>query len=143
MNTENTFPDAVNKHSNFLINLGFIVYEKLECDTSAFGNSYYRFKSEKVGIEIVLDKGQVLLKIGKISEDRRDWLEWSHVMKAYAPDVKAYDFDIDIEPQVKRISELAQQYCTKLLSGDFNDENLLRVIEDAYGKNFLRRFLQS
>lgn len=142
MNTENTFPDAVNKHFNFLINLGFIVYEKLECDTAAFGNGYYRFKSDRVGIEIVLDRGQVLMKIGKSSQDIKDWLEWSRILKAYAPGTKAYDFDIDIESQVKRISELLQQHCTKLLGGDFDDEKLLRTIEDFYGKNFLQRFLQ-
>jgi hypothetical protein len=63
MGTENRFPDAVNKHFNFLVDLGFIVYEKLECDKDAFGNGYYRFKSDTVGVEIVLGRQQGLVRM--------------------------------------------------------------------------------
>ena len=143
MDREKIFPNAINNYFDFLFDYGFSIYDKVEYDSDAFGNGYYRFRSETVGLEIVLDRGQVLMAVGKISQDRRDWLEWSHVLKAYASDVKAYDFDVDIETQVKRISELIQQYCTKLLGGNFGDESLLREIENTYGKNILKRFQQS
>lgn len=142
MDEEKVFPNAINKHFRFLLDSGFSIYDKVEFAPGTFGNGYYRFRSKTVGLEIVLDREQVLVAVGKISQDRRDWLEWAHVLKAYAPSVEAYDFDVDIEAQVKRISELLRRYCTKLLGGDFCDESLLREIEDVYGKNFLRRFLQ-
>ena len=142
MDSEKIFSNAINKYFNFLLDSGFSIYDKVEFDTGAFGNGYYRFKSDKVGLEIVLDRGQVLMVVGKVAQDRRDWLEWVHVLKAYAPDIKAYEFNIDIDLQVRRISELLQQYCTELLDGDFGDKNLLREIEDSYGKNFLRQYLQ-
>ena len=143
MDEEEIFPYAINKYFGFLLDRGFSIYDKVECDTNAFGNGYYRFKSKFVAVEIVLDRGQVLASVGKISQDRYDWLEWSHVLKAYRSDANAYDFNVDIESQVKRISELLQQHCVKLLDGDFNDENLHKEIENTYGKSFLKRFLQS
>ena len=143
MEREKIFPNAINNCFSFLLEIGFSIYDKVECDPNAFGNGYYRFSSDTVGLEIVLDRRQVLVAIGKISQDRRDWLEWSHILKAYARNVKAYDFDLDIGLQVRRISELLQKYCTELLGGDLNNEDLLKEIEDAYGKKFLRRFLQN
>lgn len=97
---------------------------------------------KRLGLKLCWTGGQVLVAVGKISQDRKDWLEWSHVLRAFNLDVNAYDFDVDVEAQVKRISELLQQYCTKLLDGDFGDERLLREIENVYGRKFLRRFLQ-
>ncbi len=141
MDRDKIFSNAINKYFNFLFDYGFSVYEKEEYST-AFGNGYYRFKSNITGIEIVLDRGQVLMVIGKILQERRDWLEWSLILKVYAPNIKPYDFEISVESQVKRISELLQQYCVTLLSGDFSDERLIAGIEDERGKQFLKRFLE-
>ena len=137
------FPNAINNYFGFLNEYGFSILEKEEINTSAMGNGYYRFMSETTGIEIALDRGQVLMVIGKSQQDRKDWLEWSIILEAYAPDIKAYDFEIDIDSQVRRISELLKQYCAKLLEGDFSDEILLNVIEDKIGKGFRESFLQS
>lgn len=57
MDEKNVFPNVINKYFKFLLDSGFSVYDKVECDTDAFGNGYYRFRSEAVGIEIVLDRG--------------------------------------------------------------------------------------
>jgi len=143
MDREKIFSNAISNYFNFLFDYGFSIIEKEECNTSAFGNGYYRFASETVGLEIVLDRGQVLMTIGKISQERRDWLEWSQILKAYVLDIKPYDFDVDIESQVRRIGKLLQQHCTKILGGDFSDENLLKEIEENIGKEFLKRFLQN
>ena len=137
------FPNAINNYFGFLNDYGFSILEKEEINTSAMGNGYYRFMSETTGIEIALDRGQVLMVIGKSQQDRKDWLEWSIILEAYAPDIKAYDFEIDIDSQVRRISELLKQYCAKLLEGDFSDETLLNVIEDKIGKGFRESFSQS
>ena len=136
------FPNAINNYFDFLNKYGFSIIEKEEINPSAMGNGYYRFMSETTGIEIVLDRGQVLMKIGKSQQDRKDWLEWSIVLEAYAPNVKAYDFELDIDSQAKRISELLKQYCTKLLEGQFNNERLLNTIEDKLGRGFQKRFSQ-
>ena len=98
------------------------------------------FTSNAAGLEIVLDRGQVVMKIGKSVQNRQDWLEWAVVIATYAPEVKAYDFELDIDAQVRRISELLQLHCAKLLEGDFNDDRLLRIIEDKIGKDFRKRF---
>ncbi|MCC6569875.1 MAG: hypothetical protein IT315_11625 [Anaerolineales bacterium] len=134
------FPNAVNTYFSFLRSYGFSVIEKEEVNTGAFGNGYFVFVSDAVGMEIVLDRGQVLMKIGKSVQDRQDWLEWTVVIAAYAPEVKAYDFELDIDAQVRRISNLLQLHCAKLLEGDFNDDRLLRIIEDKIGKDFRERF---
>lgn len=137
------FPHAITMYFSFLNNYGFSVIEKEEINTGTFGNGYFVFMSKATGIEVVLDRGQVLMKIGKSNQNRGDWLEWSIALAAYAPNIKAYDFDLDIDSQVKRISELLQQFCIKLLEGDFSDESLLNVIEDRIGKGFRKRFSES
>jgi len=137
------FPNAINNYFDFLNDYGFSVIEKEEVNTKVMGNGYFLFMSETTGVAIVLDRGQVLMNIGKSNQDRKDWLDWSIAIKAYAPDVKAYDFEMDIDSQVKRVSELLKQYCVKLLEGDFSDENLLNVIEDKIGRGFRKRFSQS
>jgi hypothetical protein len=97
------------------------VKEKEEVNKGSFGNGYFVFVSSAVGLEIVLDRGQVLMKIGKVPQDRKDWIEWSIILTAYTPNTQAYDFNLDIDSQVKRISELLKQYCLELLNGNFND----------------------
>ncbi len=101
MDRDRLFSDAINKYFNFLFDYGFSVCEKEEYST-AFGNSYYRFKSNITGIEVVLDRGQVLMNIGKILQERKDWLEWSLVLKAYAPNIKPYDFEVNVESRVQK-----------------------------------------
>ncbi len=137
------FANAVTSYFSFLNNYGFSIIEKEEINMEAFGNGYFVFQAQATGIELVLDRGQVLMKIGKTNQSRGDWLEWSIALAAYAPDLKAYDFDLDIDSQVKRISDLLQKYCTKLIEGDFSDENLLHVIEDKIGRGFRKRFSEA
>ena len=115
------FPNAINRYFSFLYDLGFYVKEKEEVNKGSFGNGYFVFVSSAVGLEIVLDRGQVLMKIGKVPQDRKDWIEWSIILTAYTPNTQAYDFNLDIDSQVKRISELLNQYCLELLNGNFND----------------------
>jgi hypothetical protein len=137
------FPDAVDKYFSFLYELGFIVKEKVEFDTNVMGNGYFVFISLSVGLEIVLDRCQVLMKIGKTSQDRREWIDWSIIFAAYSPTEKAYDFELDVDSQVKRLSELLRKYCLELLEGDFNNKILHQVIQNKVGKAFLARFLQA
>lgn len=137
------FPNAINKYFSFLYELGFSVKEKEEINFSSMGNGYFVFVSSSVGVEIVLDRSQVLMKIGKVSQGRRDWIDWSIIFVAYSPSEKAYDFDLDTDTQVKRISELLKKYCIELLKGDFNDKVLHQVIQNEIGKSFLNRFLQA
>ena len=137
------FPKAIKKYFSFLFDHGFSIKEKEEINTSAFGNGYYVFMSNKVGIKIVLDRGQVLMTIGKVSQTRRDWLEWSIIVDAYASGLKAYYFDLDTDSQVKWLGELLEKYCADVLTGDFGNQNLHVQIEDRIGHSFLDRFLRS
>ena len=137
------FPNAINRYFSFLYDLGFYMKEKEEDNKGSVGNGYFVFVSSAVGLEIVLDRGQVLMKIGKVPQDRKDWIEWSIILSAYTSNTQAYDFNLDIDSQVKRISELLKQYCLELLNGNFNDEVLHQVIKKQIGKGFLERFLQA
>lgn len=137
------FPNAINKHFSFLYDLGFHVKEKEEINTGSFGNGCFVFVSHTTGLEIVLDRGQVLMKIGKASQNRQDWIEWSIILAASAPNTQPYDFDADIDTQVKKLSELLKIYCSELLIGNFNNEVLHQVIKKQIGKSFLERFLQT
>lgn len=113
------FPKAVNSYFNFLTYYDFSVSEKVEIDSGVFGNGYFTFKSKTIGIEIVLDRGQVLMSVGRSDQKKQDWLDWSQVLAIYAPNLIAYDFELTIDSQVKRLSDLLKKYCKKLLEGDF------------------------
>jgi hypothetical protein len=135
-----SFPAAITKYFSFLFDYGFSIKE--EVNEGSFGNGYYIFMSNMVGLEIVLDRGEVLMSIGKISQIRREWLEWSIVLAAYAPDKKPYDFDINIDSQIKRLSELLRQHCLEILTGNFSNQSLHAQIADQIGNAFLDRFLR-
>jgi hypothetical protein len=137
------FPNAVYKYFSFLNDLGFTIKEKEEVDPKAMGNGFFVFISSSAGIEIVLDRGQVLMEIGKASQDRKEWIDWSIISSVYSPTEKAYDFELDIDSQVKRLSELLRKYCLGLLKGDFSNKILHQVIQNEVGKAFLARFLQA
>lgn len=137
------FPNAVNSYFSFLYDLGFSVKEKIEVDPQSMGNGYFIFMSSLTGIEIVLDRGQVLIRIGKASQETKEWIEWSIVLSAYSPAEQAYDFELDIDTQAKRLSELLKKYCMELLKGDFSKKDLHTAIQAKIGKVFLARFLEA
>jgi hypothetical protein len=101
------------------------------------GNADMLFVSPQTGVEIVLDRGQVLINIGPIIQARKEWFEFSDVVHYFAPEIEpVYIFSEDassyqaaIESQVARLAQLMRQYCEPLLKGDLSTQNSIREIE--------------
>ena len=136
------FPKAINQYFSFLFDWGFSIKEKEDENTNLFGNGYYIFVSNRVGIEIVLDRGDVLMSIGKIGQARTDWLDWSIILAAFDTQTNAYEFELSVEAQVKHLGELLHLHGFEILRGDFSNPNLHKQIVENLGHAFLDRFLR-
>ncbi len=119
--------DLITHYFEYLITeFGFHIEQK-EFDYQMFGNAFVRFKSTKVGIEVVIDRNQVLISLGDITKPRREWLEFSEVLRYFSPTEIAYIFyaksenmawDEAVEAQLKRTSYLLRRYCEPILMGN-------------------------
>jgi hypothetical protein len=132
--------DLIVQYFNYLISdYDFHVTKKI-FDPDAMGNAFVIFESTKLGIQIVIDRSQVLIKIGDVLEPRRQWLEFSDVVKYFAPSIDSpYIFtqktetrtwDEAIEIQLNRLASILRQYCEPLLKGDFGMKDQIKKIEE-------------
>jgi hypothetical protein len=123
----------------YLVNdYGFHI-EKKEFAEYAMGNAVVVYKSSLVGIEIAVDRGQVLISMGDQADQLREWFEFSDVLKYYDPSVeKAYilpektpekTWDDVIEDQIKRLAIILRQYCEPFLKGDLSGGEQIKQIE--------------
>ncbi len=119
--------DLIVQYFRYLVDeYGFKIEQK-EFDPSAMGNAIVIFKSEKIGIEVVIDRDQVLISIGDQSDPRKEWFEFSDVVKYSFPSIEnVYNFtektadstwDDAVESQLHRLSVMLLQYCEPLLKG--------------------------
>ena len=116
--------DWIIQYFGYLINeYGFHVEEK-DFTPQMMGNAYVLFKSAKIGIEVVIDRNQVLISIGDQSEVRDKWSEFSDILKYLAPSEVPYIFyertdeltwDEAVKAQLSRTSSLLRQYCETML----------------------------
>jgi hypothetical protein len=120
--------DLIVQYFNYLITeYGFHIVRK-EFDSQTMGNAVVIFKSSQIGIEIVVDRNQVLISLGDLLDQRRDWFEFSDVLKYYAPLAeKAYIFpektvdntwDDVVLIQLDWLAIILRQYCDPLLKGE-------------------------
>lgn len=137
---------------DYLINeYGFHITRK-EFDAQSFGNTIVVFTSSKYGIEIVIDRNQVLISIGESSEPRVEWFDFSDVVKYYAPYAEEpYDFpektaertwDAVVEIQLRRLSAILHQYCETLLKGEDWIKEEVKKIEEKRAAEMLKKFHQ-
>jgi hypothetical protein len=125
--SENIFADLVKKHFAFLLSdYGFQISEILGGRGEAMGNAAVTLESAHGAMQIVNDRGQVLISIGPSGTPRREWFEFSVVVQTYAPEVHpvyifptddAATFEVRLETQVQRVAELARTYCQPALRG--------------------------
>ncbi len=125
-NDNSVFSTLVKEHFKYLFELGFRVTSE-RYDPEFFGNAQIVFESAEVGIDIVVDRGQVLISLGPISNRRWDWFEFASVVRRLAPNVDLVylrearpNEKIDLEEQVKWLANLMHQYCGLVLQGDFS-----------------------
>ena len=144
--------DLIVQHFGYLINdYGFRI-ERKEFDPQTMGNAVVVFKSSKFGIEIVIDRNQVLISIGEQLDPRMQWFEFSDVVKYYAPDAEAvYVFpdktaentwDEVVEIQLRRLATILRQYCELLLKGESWMKEEIKKIEKKRASEILKKFGQ-
>ncbi len=141
--------DLVIQYFNYLIlEFGFHIEQK-EFDPQIMGNTLITFISPEIGIEIVIDKNQVLLTIGDQKEIKEKWLEFTDVIHYFSPSEVPYIFytqtdtvswDEAVEAQLKRVAFMLRQYCTPLLQGDLTMKEKIKKIEAIRVSNMLERY---
>ncbi len=140
MNT-NLFSGLVKKHFHYLIEQYKFTVVVDNYSPEVMGNAEIVFASLSTGIEIVKDRGQVLISIGAIAQPRGEWFEFEDVVRAFAGDAeRAYSFNLDWESQIARLAQIMQSYCRPLLAGDFSKEKEIREIENKRVSEMLNRF---
>lgn len=118
----------IRKYFYYLIeDYGFSV-ERMEFDPQAMGNAVLIFISSWLGIEIVVDRNQVLLSIGEHRAPREQWFEFLDVVKYFAPcenieyifpeKTSNNTWDEVVEIQLARLADILQRYCKPLLNGE-------------------------
>jgi hypothetical protein len=71
--------DLILQNFGYLITeFGFSIAEK-EFDPSMMGNAFIIFKSSQIGIEIVIDRNQVLIALGDPTEPRKKWAWFKNI----------------------------------------------------------------
>jgi hypothetical protein len=108
-------------------------------DPNMMGNAQVIFESTLIGIDIVLDRSQVLIAIGSLAKPRREWFEFSDVLHYFTPDLTAYifpnvpkdfpNYESSVDAQVSRLAKLMSQYCAPILNGDLSIANKVKEIE--------------
>ena len=131
--------ELITLYFSYLISdFGFHI-EKRVFDYSAMGNAFVVFKSSMVGIDVTIDRNQALITIGDQLDERREWLEFTDVLKYYAPTLEhAYVFpektsgntwDDVVKDQLLRLASILREYCEPLLKGDLSGMEKIKELE--------------
>ncbi len=135
---KNAFFEAVEKEFAFLLDeYGFHIYQETYFPEK-MGNASVLFTSDHTVISIILDRSQVLSKIGKRSKPSNEWFEITDIVRFFSSDedMDVYQFskknpyDVpSVENQVLRLAKLIRRYCEPVLRGDFSKEEEIKKIE--------------
>jgi hypothetical protein len=128
------FISLVTHQFRFLVDEFGFHAKKARTDQKNFGNSLIRFETSTIGINVVLDRGQVFIYLGQLSMPEDEWFDICDVISYFAPQIEnVYLFpenlsgDASITFQVERLSDLVKTYCTTILKGDFSMERDIRA----------------
>ncbi len=140
--------ELIKKYFNFLTDEYNYSIDHEKYSPEAMGNAYVLYKSQLIGIKVVVDRSQVLINIGKLSWQEKEWFELGDVVRFFNPEMKeVYDFSrgsLDnqayIESQAKRLALILRQYCEPVLRGDFSMQDQIREIEKKRVTELLEHF---
>lgn len=142
--------DLIIKNFDYLISQYNFHVDQKEFDPQTMGNAVVIFKSQNIGIEIVVDRDQVLISIGNQIDTREKWFDFSDVIKYYAPHIeKAYIFtektiettwDDAVETQLVRLSVILRQYCESVLKGDGWAKEEIKKNEEKRKLEMIKKF---
>lgn len=146
--------DLIVTYFDFLIKEYDFRIARKEFDPETMGNAVVVFKSLKFGIEITIDRNQVLLSIGEHLDSRLDWFELTDVLKYYAPNIDSNDvyffpektqentWEEIVTIQLGRMALLFRQNCGPVLKGEGWEKDKLREIEKERKAEMLKNFNQ-
>jgi len=134
---------------NYLVDTyGFTVKMK-EFDPMSMGNAIVVYNSKYVSIEIVIDRGQVLISIGKADMPRNTWFDITDVVSFFAQDIVVYEFieknkertqEQAVMMQLDHLSIILQKYCSPILGGNLNSFPNIERIEKNRQNEMLKKF---
>lgn len=130
---------TIEKHFEYLIDEYNYHVVSEEFSPQAMGNAYVIYASSSIGIQVTVDRSQVLLNIGDISDNKKDWFDFSDVIKFFNPSISdPYIFtektdknntDDIVEIQIRRLASLLGQNCRPILGGELWMKEKIKVIE--------------
>jgi len=144
--------DLILQYFRYLVSdYDFIVVKK-EFSPSMMGNAFVVFASSKIGIEVVIDRDQVLIAMGDQSAPRDKWFDFSYAYQYFSNSTeqgyifpkktKDNTWDEIVEIQLRRLADLLRQYCDPLLKGDLSMQGKIEELAQNYSKNLLEHLRQ-
>lgn len=131
--------DLIKEHFQFLIDKYNFRISKEEFSPEAMGNAYITYASILVGILITIDRGQVLINIGEITDEMKDWFDFEDVLGFFNPTIEnAYIFiektnenktEEILAIQLARLASLLQKDCQPILNGELWMKDKIKIIE--------------
>lgn len=144
--------DLIVQHFKYLIDeYGFRI-ERKEFNPGAMGNAIVVFTSMRIGIEIVIDRDQALIRIGDQSDPGGNWFEFSDVVKYFAPSMaNVYEapektpdstWDEFIEAQLARLAVVLRKSCKPVLEGEPLARTEIKKIEKERANRMFGKYLR-
>ncbi|MEW5868719.1 MAG: hypothetical protein AB1894_05535 [Chloroflexota bacterium] len=117
---------------------GFCV-DREQYSPDTMGNAEVVVKLDSTTVQVVIDRSQVLIKVGATEWSERKWLDFAAVARYFDPSLKeAYVFpevaEMRVEIQLDRLAHMLRQDCEPVLRGDFSMAKQIR--ERRRGSNY-------
>jgi hypothetical protein len=138
--------DLIVDYFRYLVDeYGYHVEDK-RFDPQVMGNAYVVFKSPRIGIQIVIDRNQVLLSLGDQTQPMTKWYEFLDVLTYFAPGETAYDFgkktdentwDDVVQAQLVRLASILRSYCDPILRGNLEMSADIEKLQASRGAKML------
>jgi hypothetical protein len=118
---------------HFLVTDYKFMVAKTKDDPMCFGNGFVLYLSTHMGIQVTLDRSDVFIKIGLVTDSIENWIEFYDVIKYYNPDEDVYIYPNEmnhaerVKFQLNRLVSLMKSYCSPILSGNFSKETIQEI----------------
>jgi hypothetical protein len=145
-----TLKDTIESHFRFLFD-DFSCSITTECYDQTMGNAVVNFTNQYVCIEIVKDRGDILVSLGAPTISRWEWGEFADIIRFLSgnPEMVVYvlpaqDPNQTDESQIARIALLMRKYCEPIFSGSITVRQLLAEMQSKRRqetREFLNKFI--